>query len=277
MTLLALAQRWPPATWRSRLGPGALPGRPAAGDGRSLGRPADVIGSRGRPRGLPRPAARPTGRSRRRSCRSRALTRSRATRRTWIALVDAGFRMMSPTHFFDNAFGGSAHGSTKGGLTAARARADRPDGAPLDARRRGPRLGRTIDDVLAIASRPVIASHTGVRRRRRLDPQPGRRPASAGSPRPAGSSGSASGRRPAAGTTPAAIARSIVAAVGLAGVDARRPRVGLRRRGPGAVRRDRDGPAHRRASSPRGSPTTRSAAIMGANALRVLRATPPAG
>ena len=34
-------------------------------------------------------------------------------------LFDAGFRMMSPSHFFDNAFGGSAHGVEKGGLTAA--------------------------------------------------------------------------------------------------------------------------------------------------------------
>ena len=25
-------------------------------------------------------------------------------------LFEAGYRMMSPTHFFDNAFGGSAHG-----------------------------------------------------------------------------------------------------------------------------------------------------------------------
>ena len=34
-------------------------------------------------------------------------------------VADAGFRMMSPSHFFDNAFGGSAHGIEKGGLTDA--------------------------------------------------------------------------------------------------------------------------------------------------------------
>ena len=33
-------------------------------------------------------------------------------------LADAGYRMMSPSHFFDTDFGGSAHGLEKGGLTA---------------------------------------------------------------------------------------------------------------------------------------------------------------
>ncbi|HEX5705663.1 MAG TPA: membrane dipeptidase, partial [Pyrinomonadaceae bacterium] len=33
------------------------------------------------------------------------------------ALYDAGFRMVAPTHFFDNEWGGSAHGARKGGLT----------------------------------------------------------------------------------------------------------------------------------------------------------------
>jgi microsomal dipeptidase-like Zn-dependent dipeptidase len=32
-------------------------------------------------------------------------------------LFDAGYRMMAPTHFFDNDLGGSAHGVEKGGLT----------------------------------------------------------------------------------------------------------------------------------------------------------------
>ena len=32
-------------------------------------------------------------------------------------LFQAGVRMMSPTHFFDNQLGGSAHGELKGGLT----------------------------------------------------------------------------------------------------------------------------------------------------------------
>ena len=80
------------------------------------------------------------------------------------ALYDAGFRMMGLAHFFDNELAGSAHGLEKGGLT------------PLgrDAVRRMEALGiavdlahaspATIEDVLAIATRPVVVSHTGVRR-----------------------------------------------------------------------------------------------------------------
>ena len=78
-------------------------------------------------------------------------------------VFDAGFRMMSPSHFFDNAFGGSAHGVVKGGLTAAGQEMVRR----MEARRMVVDVAHasfaTIDDVLAIATRPVVASHTGVR------------------------------------------------------------------------------------------------------------------
>ncbi len=78
-------------------------------------------------------------------------------------VADAGFRMMSPSHFFDNAFGGSAHGLEKGGLTAA--------GIEMVRRMEGRGMivdvahasAATIDDILAMAARPVVASHTGVR------------------------------------------------------------------------------------------------------------------
>lgn len=78
-------------------------------------------------------------------------------------VFDAGFRMMAPCHFFDNAFSGSAHGVEKGGLTPAghelirrmEARSMLVDVAHASA--------STIDDVLAVATRPVVASHTGVR------------------------------------------------------------------------------------------------------------------
>jgi microsomal dipeptidase-like Zn-dependent dipeptidase len=78
-------------------------------------------------------------------------------------VADAGFRMMSPTHFFDNAFGGSAHGFDKGGLTAAgREMIER-----MEARRMivdvAHASAATIDDVLDMAARPIVASHTGVR------------------------------------------------------------------------------------------------------------------
>ena len=76
---------------------------------------------------------------------------------------DAGFRMMAPTHFFDNEVGGSAHGVTKGGLTAlGRQVIARMEsrGMLVDLAHASP---KTIADVLALATRPVVVSHTGVR------------------------------------------------------------------------------------------------------------------
>jgi membrane dipeptidase len=79
------------------------------------------------------------------------------------AMYDAGFRMMSMAHFFDNEFGGSAHGVNKGGLT--------PLGRDLVKRMEAKRMivdlahasDKQIDDVLAMAKRPVVDTHTGVK------------------------------------------------------------------------------------------------------------------
>ncbi len=78
-------------------------------------------------------------------------------------LYDAGFRMMSPSHFFDNDIGGSAHGIEKYGLTEK--------GREMVRRMEAKKMlvdvahasAKTIDDVLAVATRPVVVSHTGVR------------------------------------------------------------------------------------------------------------------
>ena len=78
-------------------------------------------------------------------------------------LYDAGYRMMAPTHFFDNQLGGSAHGMEKGGLTdfgtqVVRRMEERK--IVVDLAHASPRL---VDDVLAIAKRPLVVSHTGVK------------------------------------------------------------------------------------------------------------------
>ena len=78
-------------------------------------------------------------------------------------LYRAGYRMMGPTHFFDNQLGGSAHGVDKGGLTefgtqAIRAMEDRK--IIVDLAHASPKV---VDDVLNIATRPVVVSHTGVK------------------------------------------------------------------------------------------------------------------
>ena len=78
-------------------------------------------------------------------------------------LYDAGFRMMSPSHFFDNDIGGSAHGVEKYGLTEL--------GKNVIRRMESKHMlvdvahasAKTIDDVLAIATKPVVVSHTGVK------------------------------------------------------------------------------------------------------------------
>jgi len=78
-------------------------------------------------------------------------------------LFDAGFRMMAPTHFFDTEMGGSAHGVAKGGLTDK----GREMVRRMEARRMIVDLAhaspQTIEDVLAMATRPVVVSHTGVK------------------------------------------------------------------------------------------------------------------
>ena len=76
---------------------------------------------------------------------------------------NADVRMMAPTHFFDNDIGGSAHGEVKGGLTAKGKAMIRL----MEARKMIVDLAHasaaTIDDTLAMATRPVVVSHTGVR------------------------------------------------------------------------------------------------------------------
>jgi microsomal dipeptidase-like Zn-dependent dipeptidase len=78
-------------------------------------------------------------------------------------LFDAGFRMIALTHFFDTEWAGSAHGLAKGGLTdQGRALVRRLEERRilLDLAHASP---RTIADALAMAARPVVVSHTGVK------------------------------------------------------------------------------------------------------------------
>jgi membrane dipeptidase len=78
-------------------------------------------------------------------------------------LYRAGYRMMSPSHFFDNDIGGSAAGVHKTGLTEK----GREWVQQMESRRMIIDLAhaspKTFAEVLAIASRPVVVSHTGVK------------------------------------------------------------------------------------------------------------------
>jgi microsomal dipeptidase-like Zn-dependent dipeptidase len=78
-------------------------------------------------------------------------------------LYRAGYRMMSPSHFFDNDIGGSSAGVHKTGLTEK----GREWVRQMEARHMIVDLAhasaKTIEDVLSIATRPVVVSHTGVK------------------------------------------------------------------------------------------------------------------
>ncbi len=77
-------------------------------------------------------------------------------------LFAAGFRIMGLAHFFDNAVAGSAHGEAKGGLTTVGrdvVRRMEEQRILVDLAHASPAAMR---DVLAMTSRPVVVSHTGV-------------------------------------------------------------------------------------------------------------------
>lgn len=162
ITLVALGLGWPRATWRSRLAraehqAARLAGFAAESRGRLtlIRSAADLAGF------LARRAADPT------------LVAGLLAIEGAHALDDdlanlerldaAGYRMVGLAHFFDNAFAGSAHGVVQGGLTGA----GRELVGELERRRMiidvAHASSATIDDVLAIATRPIVASHTGLR------------------------------------------------------------------------------------------------------------------
>ncbi len=133
-------------------------------------------------------------------------------------MFDAGFRMMSPAHFFDTEIGGSAHGVNKGGLTALGKEVIKrmeSKNMLVDLAHASP---QTIEDVLAMASRPIIVSHTGVKgtcdNRRNLSDDQLRRIAKTG-----GVIGIGFWDTATCGTDARAIAKAIRYAVNIAGLD----------------------------------------------------------
>ncbi len=162
ITLVAMAGGWPPSTYRSLLARALhLADRAAAVEARADGAFRLLRSQRDLAAHL---AARGTDRGRTAGVLAIEGAHALDDDPANVDVVfEAGFRMMSPSHFFDNAFGGSAHGVEKGGLTAAgRQLIDRMEalGMIVDVAHASE---RTIDDVLAMATRPVVASHTGVR------------------------------------------------------------------------------------------------------------------
>ena len=78
-------------------------------------------------------------------------------------MYDGGFRVLGLQHFFDNELGGSLHGESHGGLTpfgkAVIPRAEK-QGLIIDVAHSSEAV---VFDTVAIAKRPIIVSHTGLK------------------------------------------------------------------------------------------------------------------
>ncbi|MFI5225703.1 MAG: dipeptidase [Candidatus Limnocylindrales bacterium] len=190
-------------------------------------------------------------------------------------LVEAGYRMMGPSHFLDTEFAGSAHGAAKGGLTAL----GRELVALLEARSVIVDLAHAspaaIDDVIADARRPVVVSHAGVRATcdsvRNLTDEELRAVAGTG-----GLVGIGFWPGAVCGEDPASIARAIEHAVSVVGVR----HVALGSDFDGAVSAPFDAAGLARLTEAlleAGFAETAIQAVMGENALRLLDESLPTG
>jgi microsomal dipeptidase-like Zn-dependent dipeptidase len=134
-------------------------------------------------------------------------------------LAALGVRMIGLAHFFDNEFAGSSAGVAQGGLTPrGRELMTRMEarGILVDVAHTSP---KSIDDVLAMATRPVVVSHTGVKGTcespRNLSDEQLRRIAATGGVVGIGYWDGAL----CADISPASFARAVVHAIGVAGID----------------------------------------------------------
>ena len=272
ITLLALAQRWPPRTWgsleeRALYQAGRLRETAARSNGaltliRTRGDVGEFLARRASRRDLAAGFLGLEG--------AQALGGDASG---LDALFAAGYRMIAPVHFFDTAFGGSAHGVARGGLTAAgRAlvRGLEERSMLLDLAHASE---KTIDEALAIARRPVVVSHTGVKgtcdNARNLSDAHLR-----GVARTGGVIGIGFWETAVCGRDAAAVARAIRHAVSVAGID----HVALGSDFDGAVSTPFDAaglPALTESLLAEGFGEDEIARIMGANAIRVLQSALP--
>lgn len=161
ITLLAMAQRWPQRTWGSLLERALYQGEKLHAAARDSGGRLTVVKSRKDMEDF-------VAQWQKDPQRLAALLATEGLHplegklENVDKLYDAGFRMTGLTHFFDNEVGGSAHGLEKGGLTPfGRQVVQRlqEKGVLIDLAHASKPV---IDDVLAMTSKPVLVSHTGV-------------------------------------------------------------------------------------------------------------------
>jgi microsomal dipeptidase-like Zn-dependent dipeptidase len=274
ITALAVLQRWPVRTWGS-LRERALfqAERLADAAARSGGRLVLVRSAADLDTFVAARAAAPTERRVAALLATEGLQPLEGDLRHVDALHAAGFRMMGLTHFFDNEVAGSAHGVSRGGLTPlGRQVIPRLEalGILVDVAHASP---RTVDDVLALATRPVVVSHGGVQATcpgpRNLTDDQLRRIAATG-----GVIGIGYWDGAVCEIGPASTARAIVHAVRVAGVD----HVALGSDFDGATTTPFDAaglPQVTQALLDAGLSPGDVAKVMGGNVLRLLRAALP--
>lgn len=162
LTLLLVAQRWPPATWISLSQRALYEARKLrAAAARSGGRLVLTESREDLERFLARRAV--DGGMTAGVLSIEGLQALDGRLDMVDTLYAAGYRIMGLAHFFDNEVAGSAHGVAQGGLTPlGRQVVQRMEslGVLVDLAHASP---RTVDDVLAIATRPVVVTHTGVK------------------------------------------------------------------------------------------------------------------
>jgi microsomal dipeptidase-like Zn-dependent dipeptidase len=162
VTLLAAVQRWPLRTWSSLLERALHQAEKLADFARRAPERVALVRSAAdlrrvmaaRERGPERPVAALLGIEGAHALEGELANLAR--------LDEAGFRMVGLHHFFDNRLGGSLHGESRAGLT--------PFGREVVRALEGRRIlvdvahssPRVVEDVLAMATRPVVVSHTGL-------------------------------------------------------------------------------------------------------------------
>jgi membrane dipeptidase len=273
VALLAMAERWPVETWGSLLARARHQARRLHALERRAGGSFVIVRTRGQLDSLV--ARRLRGDSVVGGLLAIEGAHALEGRMASVAALDsAGIRMIGLAHFFDNEVGGSSSGVRRHGLTAF-GRSLIPEleqrGILVDLAHAAP---ATIDDVLAMATRPVVVSHTGVRATcdspRNLTDDQLRRIAATGGVIGIGYWDGAL----CADITPAGIARAVRHAADVAGV------------AHVALGSDFDGATHTRfdvaalahvtaALAEAGFTPAEIAGIAGENALRVLRAGLP--
>jgi membrane dipeptidase len=191
-------------------------------------------------------------------------------------LFEAGYRMIGLTHFFDNEYGGSAHGVDRGGLTELGRETIlemEKLGIIVDLAHLAP---TAIDEVLDIVTQPVVVSHTGVRgtcdNQRNLSDEHVRRIAAGG-----GIIGIGYWETAVCGRTPADVAKALAYVIRLVG--ANHAALGSDYDGGTTVGFDTSAlPALTQALIDEGLSDSEIRKVLGENVLRVSsRTLPPAG